>query len=289
MTAAQGLVTATWQRSALPWLLAGAYFVSNALGHLEFSLWLVRTRPVREAFPILVLAVGAGLAAWCVAQARRSPGTRLSVAGYWIAWLACVLLVDRFLTYSVYEYAHYPQYALLAILLGLALDPLRTRWCTGRILFWTTLLGMVDELQQYLWIAPQYGHYLDFNDFLVNLLAAGAGVMLYYGFGPAPAQRANGLGKPEAFVALGVAVCVVLMWLVGWLAFAPAPGTSVPPGGWSPESGAWFLQRASTWYGSWREGPHRGTYLVLPPWPALALMLAAGLFFGRYAPQRAAP
>ena len=55
----------------------------------------------------------------------------------------------------------------------------------GKVLFWATLLGMVDEVQQYVWIASSYGEYLDFNDFVSNVLGAAAGVLIYYGFEPA--------------------------------------------------------------------------------------------------------
>lgn len=133
------------------------------------------------------------LLGWLVQSAWRD-GTRVRVAVvsvYWLLWLACVAAVDRWLTFSLPEYFHYPQYALLAWLMAKALDPHRSKWPVLRVLFWPALLGFIDELAQYLWITTRYSHYLDFNDIVVNLLAATAGLMLFDGIRTPPAYRAR--------------------------------------------------------------------------------------------------
>jgi len=73
------------------------------------------------------------------------------------------------------EYIHYPQYAILAVLLALCIDPHRISVPWMRILFWTSLLGFFDEMNQYFYLCKSYGDYLDFNDALMNLLGAQAG------------------------------------------------------------------------------------------------------------------
>jgi hypothetical protein len=275
------------------WALALAYWVATSLGHLEFSLWLVRGRAGATGdysygtyFPYALALLAAAFAAWWVDRARRQPAAIAPVALWWALWGGCVVLADRTLTYSIYEYAHYPQYALLAVLVGRALDPGRVHWRPARVLFWTTLLGMGDELLQYLWIAKGYGFYLDFNDFVVNLLAGAAGVMLYYGFGPAPAHARLGLQRPEWTALAVLAGTLVLGFASGLVALSPAAGVLVAPGGY--DSGTWFLQRADSWYGSWQESRHTGAYLVLPPWAGALLLASGGALFGRYAPRAAA-
>lgn len=274
------------------WLLVAGYFIATSLGHLSFTLWLLKSRQVFSfgfSFKTLVvplmLAAGAAIAAWLVFQAVRRPATFRAVAAHWLLWGACIALVDRFLTYSVYEYAHYPQYALMAWLVARALDPDRRRGCTGQVLLWTTLLGMLDELMQYLWITPSYGNYLDFNDFLVNMLAAAAGVMLYYGDSDSVARLARPRPIPWARVTAAggiVLACGAALFASGLLVLAPPEGVTVPPGGWLalPDGrSSLYLQRGSAWYHSWQVGPYRGTYFVLPPWAAICLMLGvAGLF-----------
>jgi hypothetical protein len=279
------------RRARLAWLLVAAYFVATSLGHLEFSLWLVRQRSLgsvtfafKEAMPWLAIAGGAALVAWVLRQLRRNRQARGPLAAFWLAWGICVALSDRFLTYSVNEYAHYPQYALLAWLIAKALDPERNRCLPGRVMFWTTLLGMLDETQQYIWIAPSYGHYLDFNDFLVNLLAGAVGTMCYYTAGPLRARAQSHAASPRIEVRTAVALALVLTigFASGFLKLSPPEGLSLAPGGWVPSGsgfGTLFLQRASFWYQSWQTGPYHGTYLILSPWWGMPLMAVAGTVF----------
>jgi hypothetical protein len=279
--------------TVMAWLAPVVYFVATSLGHLEFSLWLVRNRTwggmtfaYKEAVPWLAIGGAIVLSAWIVQRMRARREAAGAMGCFWIGWGACVALNDRFLTYSVNEYAHYPQYALLAWLIGRALDPGRQRWVPGQVIFWTTFLGMLDEVQQYLWIAPSYGHYLDFNDFLVNLIAAAAGTMLHYSGASAGAARRGVCAAAQRWwafgVAAGIGLSIALAFAVGLLAISPPDGASLPPGGWVPSEhglGTLYLQRASFWYQSWQPGVHRDRYLVLPPWAGMLLMAALGAAF----------
>lgn len=283
------------------WALAlAAYYVTGCLMHLQFSLWLVRQRDTvlghlafSDAMPVLVVAGAVGLLLWLVMRVPRSPRPRLTVA-FWLLWLAAVVLIDRYLTYSINEYAHYPQYGGLAWLVARAMDPQRTRWYVGRVLFWTTLLGIGDELLQYLWITTSYSDYLDFNDFLTNLVAAAAGTLLYYGTGARP-PRSGERRAPlvEAGVAAALAIVVAASLMSGRLVQTP-PG-KIPPGGiaWPVDGGArLYLQRGPDFYGGWQPSQRHARYHVLAPVPGLLILLAVGLVFsgfGRTARRGAEP
>lgn len=280
-------------------MFAAVYFVIGVLMHLQFSLWLVAQRTVqwngqtfsysfRDALPYVLPLAALVLVTWLVFSAVRQ-GTRrrvLWVTGYWLLWLACVAAVDRWLTFSVAEYFHYPQYALLAMLLAKAMDAERTRWPVGSVLWLTTLLGATDELAQYLWITVSYSQYFDFNDILVNLLAGVAGLMLYYGFRNPPA---DGLKKMQtqtrgwvAIFGLSIAllVCVALAWGLGLLAVTP-PGP-VPPGGLLETTHGLptlFLQREPGLYDRWHPGPWQGRHWALGPWWGIGLACSVGLLW----------
>ncbi len=279
------------------WIAIAAYYPAVCLAHLQFSLWLVRRRSVTlggqdygfafsDAVPWLSGAAVAALAWQLARQARRCPRP-WPVVAYWFLWGASAVLVDRFLTYSVNEYAHYPQYGLLAWMLAHALDPGRRRWPVARVIAWTTLAGMADELLQYLWITRSYSHYLDFNDFLVNLLAAAAGTMAYYGFAPSP-PAAPPRPKPTR---LEWAVCAVVAAAVGTgLAsgrLVGDPGADEvslrQPIHQSPD-GRWrlALQDGPGYWGSWQPGKRRAQFHVLRPEMGLSLMLLAGGLFSMY-------
>lgn len=274
------------------WLLIAAYFVSTALGHLRFSDWLVEPRTIewqgrtlayayRDALPVVLPLAALLLLAWLLRDAvRQGLGQRTGVvAGYWLLWLGCVAAVDRWLTFSLPEYAHYPQYGLLAWLIARALDPDRQTWPVGRVLFWTTLLGAVDELSQYLWITARHSGYFDFNDVLVNLLAATLGLMVFYGFRAPPAPSAAPARAPvEAWVA-GLLVLAACALLYSGLMVATPP-QAIPPGGIAPgpQGGlTLYLQRDPGYHGSWQAGVWRARHWVLAPWQGLGLMLLTGL------------
>ena len=180
-------------------LLIIAYWVASVLGHLEVSLWLVQRREseLLGTYKLADFLPHAGvllLAAVLVWQARRAwdGSSRAVTLAAWAAWLAAVIAADRFLIYSFPEYLHYPQYALLAFLIARFHDPDRTAFAIGPVLLAVTVLGIADETLQYTWITISYSNYLDFNDFLLNLLGGAGGLLLYYGFAPASAVRHSG-------------------------------------------------------------------------------------------------
>ncbi|MEX2500284.1 MAG: hypothetical protein WD397_15560 [Wenzhouxiangellaceae bacterium] len=172
------------------------YYAASVLGHLEVSLWLVQRREsdLLGSYRLAEFLPHAGallLAAVVIWQARRARhGTnRAATLAAWATWLVAAVLVDRFLIYSFAEYLHYPQYALLAWMLARLHDPNRTAFAVGPVLLAVTVLGIADEVLQYTWITVSYSNYLDFNDFLLNLLGGAAGLLLYFGFAPGqPAQ-----------------------------------------------------------------------------------------------------
>jgi hypothetical protein len=276
------------------WLWAITAFVTwlvLALCHLKFSIWLVTPRetplgtlPLSTWVPHVSLVALAVLLVFLVFQLRRSPRPWWTAA-FWLLFAAAVAAQDRFLTFSFNEYAHYPQYALVAWLVARAVDPQRNRWPILRVLFWTTLLGAIDEVMQYLWITASYSDYVDFNDWLVNLVSAAAGVLLYYGAAPLPVAQPAAGGKPE-WIAIGVVAMVVgLGFATGRLAYQPAG--KVPNGGiLDTASGpVLYLQRGPAFYGGRQPGPRHGTYYVLRPLEGLGLMIVAALAFGRLRPR----
>jgi len=280
------------------WFLVAAVYTVGCLMHLRFSLWLVRTRETAfgslsyaQLVPAVAVVAAIALAIGIAMQLRRSPRPWLT-GGYWLAWVAAVATADRYLTFSLNELAHYPQYALVAWLLARAMDPGRTRWHVGRLLFWTTLLGAGDELLQYLWITSSYSDYFDFNDCLVNLLGAAAGLLLYYGAAALPSPDSERTPPRVEAAAVGILAFAVAAFLnSGLVVLSPAAAVVVPPGGTVRQSdGSWrlYLQRGPRFHGSWQGGQRHAKYYVLPPVAGLGFMLAAGLVFAGFGSRRGA-
>lgn len=289
--AARPMSHRTVRRFSPQWaLVALATWLVLALAHLRFSIWLVTPRetpwgllPISTWVPHMALAGAIALVFFLAWQLRWSPRPGVAT-GLWLVWAAMVAAQDRFLTFSFNEYAHYPQYALIAWLVARAVDPGRKQWPVARIFFWTALLGAVDEVMQYLWITASYSDYLDFNDLLVNLVAAMAGVMVFYGSAPAPESRPSWGARPEWITAGVIAFAVVAGLASGRLAYQPEG--KVPNGGIlsTPGGPILYLQRGPSFYGATLPGPRHGAYYVLTPFEGLAAMLAVGYVFVAFRP-----
>ncbi len=269
-------------------IFTGIYFLATSFGHLEFSLWLVRNREygtlsfaISEFVPYIATAAAITLLAWILRDVRHHP-KRLVLILCWCLWAIGVGLIDRFLTFSINETAHYPQYALLAWLISKCMDPQRVYWPVGRIMFWTTLLGMADETMQYLWITRSYSDYLDFNDFLVNLVAGVAGVLVYFG-------NIHTLTPPRFVSKVPGTELVTISVLVFSLGFGVlsdrlqmTPVREVPPGGIAHATDGRlqvYLQRKAGFYGAYHQGVRRDQYWVLDPTSGLILLVIVGGVF----------
>lgn len=98
---------------------------------------------------------------------------------YWrikIAYFALTVLLMLFSVKNLLvvhsEIIHFPQYAILALLLFPIIKNL------PETLFLTIVLGLIDECYQYFVLAPQKTAYLDFNDMWLNALGGGLGILL---------------------------------------------------------------------------------------------------------------
>jgi len=181
------------RREAIAGIALTGYWLVTVLAHLQVSLWLVRRRQAdwlgsfryADFLPWLFALAALGILIWQLVRAIRAE-QRLATAIAWLLWFALAWAFDRWLTYSLAEMLHYPQYGLLAYLLALSVDPDKRRFAFGPVLLAVVLLGIADEALQYVWITTSYSNYLDFNDFLLNLLGGVAGLLLHYGFAPTP-------------------------------------------------------------------------------------------------------
>ena len=170
------------QRPVLAFFLATGYFFAVVLPHEQvqvFVAWLFRNMP-REKYQEIIFFTGIGLfclflivLGWLAVKNRRVKET-LVYSGITLILLAAavhILIIHNF------EMIHFPQYIFLAILIF----PLVMRY--GETVFWTAMLGAVDEAYQYFYLAPERTAYFDFNDIILNLLGSALGVLLLFSCG----------------------------------------------------------------------------------------------------------
>ncbi len=280
------------------WRLATAmfalvYWLGLSLLHLKFSMLFVipRATPLGEirlssySKPgAMVLVIGLSL---FIAYRAFKGRQRVKTLVYWFLIAVMVRASDRFLIVTVNEYIHFSQYAILAILMSRVLDPGAKNAPIGKILFWTTVMGVVDEMIQYFLIAPSYGMYLDFNDFILNEVGAAAGLLIIYGFkAPGGERTGGGREKLRAFFrsrefTFVVVCCVLVLFCLATGRLSVTPTDKIPPGGIVKENGCVkiYLQREQGVMGSWRKSPRGGYFYALPPSLGLFLLIAGWMIF----------
>lgn len=223
---------ASTSRPALAWTaLAAAYFLAATLSHEPVSnvyLWLAgllgpgTAAALQDGLALAALLAGAWLA---LGPGRRSGAVTPREALAWLALAAGLAAADLLLIVAPVERVHYPQYALLALLLRRVLAD------EALVLGLATLAGMADELRQYV-LHPGNTSYLDFNDFALNLLGALAGLLLARAFGiralAGPAVAARVRAATLLLVAL-LAGGIFLAWAQGRILSLAPPGLSLTP------------------------------------------------------------
>jgi hypothetical protein len=269
-------------RHTLSWLLVALVFWAlNVTLHLEFSSWIVirYQTPLGVFVPlahtrtiaVIVCLLVATLLCW---QCYRGEKRLLALCSWGIAFaamVACMFLV----TTTTVEMIHYLQYGLLAFMLALAFDHQREHWPLLTLMSMVTFLGIIDELNQYFWLTQNNSTYIDFNDFVLNQVGACAGLLAWYGFRTAPANKiywgALQWVTVSGYALLGV-VCL-LLGLAGRLRYTPEQ--NVPPGGIDLIEGNWviFFQREPGLLSSSQPTFSTGEYFVMGAAEGVLVML----------------
>lgn len=261
---------------------AGVYFLAASLLHDQVSSVYTAIfnhfgREVMERSLHVISLTGLALAlvmSWKVVSRRGR--SLLASAPLWILGLAVVVAADVFLVVTNVERIHYPQYAILALLLIPALPSYFT------VLVACTAAGAVDEFLQYA-MFPQYTEYLDFNDFVLNLGGAGLGLALHASLAkgrPLGLMRLKAVDARAALAALVVTLALLGGGATGLIVHqAPVAdgyrlvqevdGKQALVLSFRPEGGFWTT------------AGHGRTYHILSPLPGvLALAGMLGLYAG---------
>jgi hypothetical protein len=270
------------------------YWLGTCLLHLEISQIIVS--PVSTPLGTFTPAHYSRHFAWIllifgalfVFLTAINGKTRLRTTIYWIMWGAAVCGVNRLLVFSPNEYVHYPQYALLAVLLVIWRDPHREKWPIGNLIFWGTALGIADELMQYFFICPSYGDYLDFNDFLLNELGVVAGLLLVYGFREqgAKTETLSPIHKTWAFKTIIISFAIVSVLILSDRLKITPPG-KIPPGGIFTvnDRTTIYMERKPGITGTWNRFADGKAYYVLSPAAGLSLLFALGFLSASFDPR----
>ena len=154
---------------------------------------------------------------------------------YLIITLGLIVLAYNTLFVLATESAHFPQYALLAVLIF----PLTLNY--NSTLYTATFLGAIDEGYQYFILNPESTGYFDFNDVITDLLGAVLGLILLWTFGVKGRLNVKRWYKRNAFlIGMGIFVLLMVMMMIGIISLYPGNNGSyvilmnnVPSSFWS--------------------------------------------------------
>jgi hypothetical protein len=143
---------------------------------------------------------------------RRRQGAAALTWRYLLGLFALIALAQPTLVLVNIENVHFPQYALLAILLARAGFGPEGAWLGA------TALGLLDEAYQLLFMEAGRPDRLDWNDITFNALGAAVGVTvaLHYGLTRARPARHSGLA-----IAAILAPLIILALVAAPPAFSP--------------------------------------------------------------------
>ena len=222
------------EKKPLAVLLAGIYFAAVSLPHKEVSKifdWLSRELSFgvyNDALFRVNLFLAVVFVAFVLLRIRSGNRRALTIT-YWLFTAFLVGASYEILIVFNVESIHFPQYAVLALLVF----PLVMRY--GDTVFWCTLLGALDEGYQYFVLYRDNNEvYFDFNDILLNLVGAGIGVLILFTLTdarskPCTAHTNSSLNRSRSPVIVTTAFLLftgLLFYMSGLLPLYPEAGAS---------------------------------------------------------------
>jgi hypothetical protein len=177
----------------------------NAIGRDRYNDYLA------YGFLVLLLVFLALLFYKSLKGPHRILKTSLSI----IVTAMMVVSFRLLMVYSI-EAIHFVEYMIVAILL---VPVLRSY---GETVFWVTLLGILDELFQYRYLTPTF-EYFDFNDITLNLIGAGAGVLVVFVFSGSAIElrQIKWYKSPAILTGLGLLAIFLILLLTGKMTIDP--------------------------------------------------------------------
>ncbi len=281
----------------LKWLLlltSFCFWLITSLLHLKFSLFLVQ--PLSSPWGIIKLKDYAPQAGYFVIFIMslfllwhvykiitiKQKGSLLILL-LWIYWFILVFFINKYFLATPLENIHFVQYGIISLLFITAINP------TGKLkasiiaktLFWVSLVGIIDELMQYLWITASYSKHMDFNDFILNLMGAIAGILFYLSLKPFTKPK----GSEEVFnwkqlysswemrLALLLLLTFTSLYSLDYIQMQATSLINEGGFGLYNQHISLFFERTPELLGSWNKAFDGGEYYILSPLQGTILFL----------------
>lgn len=252
------LITSFWLAVVLPHKMFGSminrFFLGDGLG-LSRNDYNTFIASIFIAIVLLFITI-------CSIQIKNH-NQRIKVLFYLISTIIFAILCVQYLFVINIEMIHFPQYAMVTILLF----PILNNYQSALIL--ATLLSFIDEAYQYFYLAPNDTGYFDFNDIITNIIGCAFGLIALKVF------DIRGLPKqPKFYFTVDIWATVFLIigisclyWLDTWSIY-PQDGIPYP-----------LIKKKLNSF--WTEIPPGIVYHVVRPFEALIITPLFILFYSK--------
>jgi hypothetical protein len=232
--------------------------VQVLIGKISFYTGL---KLIYQTSAAVTVALGLAFTLIVIKRMAGRPERRV-VLTYWLLTLALIGGTWRLLTANNTELVHYPQYVPEGMaLVALTLSPVES-------IAWVTILGGLDEGNQYAFLTSGRAVPFDFNDIYMDLLGGAIGVLLGVALLAGDGRGKTGAGilkRPGVAAVLSIVGAGVALWAAGLMRLHD---DKLNPHYWfslshSDPSMPWLFQRAWSTHKFHELLPVEGPVLIL--------------------------
>jgi hypothetical protein len=277
------------------------FWLITSLLHLKFSLFLVQplTTPwgiikLKHYAPqagYLVIFIMSLFLLWQLYKIITNKEKRsFLILLLWIYWFILVFLINKYLLATPLENIHFIQYGIISLLFIIAINTSKIpkEILIAKTLFWVSMAGIIDEIMQYTWITASYSQHLDFNDFILNLMGAIAGILFYLSLKHSAKLDVSKkvFNWKRLYHSWEIRLTIILFLSFLSLSFFDyiqlETTTLIKEGGFGQfnQHISFYFERAPELLGSWNNAFNGGKYYILSPIEGtLAFILIVASFF----------
>lgn len=231
-------------RPILNFVLLLIYYLLVVLPHEEVGKWIAKTldQPFgRDTYNLIVLSIGIiGFIGYFYVIWNGTKIIKEGAKKLWTKLFVTLLLIIACINILMVvnvEIIHFVQYAVFALLAFPLFHTYR------ETLFWATVAGAIDEVYQYLILAPQRTDYYDFNDVLIDMIGAVLGLLILVAHGIPNKPSYQHYYQSSFFKGLWAIIGLSgLAFFTGYLALYPAAdGSTLFPLIKKAHTGFWII------------------------------------------------
>ena len=219
----RAIIQYLYSNKVLNLLIICVYYLAVVLPHEWIGKLIERTldRPLgREQYNLIIASISVIVLGciiyWIYKQVAKLSRVEIKLlVSLFILCIFLILLALKTIVVINIELIHVLQYGILAFMIFPFVRNFR------EALFWAVCMGALDELYQYLVLAPDKNDYFDFNDVILNLLGAALGLILIRISGVQGSRDYTFLRSPATRVMIFSCILIVLGFTFSWISIGP--------------------------------------------------------------------